>query len=301
MVNNNPYINALIRCFPQVDIQSFHILGEGMMSIVFEVNNEWAFRFAKNYQGSLDLEKEIKALPYIESTVSLSLPHFDFIGKQENGLYFVGYKKLGGMLLEEHSITTFSKAEVQSLVQSLSLFIKQMQSIPVEAARERGVPAISLKTKILELDQKVKEKVFPRLDEKTSSYVSSRFQAYLNSKDYHDYQPTFIHGDLSPNHFLVDHETKKLTGIIDFGDMCISDPDYELIYILEDCGKEITRDLLSSLGESKVEDRLNKISYFVTFDQLRYIIEGLNRRDRTWIQEGLAELKREMQENRDEC
>lgn len=229
----------------------------------------------------------------------MSIPQFDFVGKQENGLYFVGYKKLPGILLEEDSIAKLSSIEVQNLINSLSQFIKQMQSISIDFAKGMGVPTVNLETKTRELYQEVKEQVFPFLDENTKAYVSSRIRAYLNNNDYHTYIPKLIHGDLSPDHFLVNSETRKLTGIIDFGDMCICDPDYEFIYIMEDCGKEITRDLLISLGYSEIEERLNKISYFVTFDQLRYTIEGLTRGDKSWVQEGLCELQREMRENMD--
>ena len=42
---------------------------------------------------------------------------------------------------------------------------------------------------------------------------------------------------------------------------------------------------------------LEKISYFVTFDHLKYIIEGMVRGRDAWIIEGIDEIKSEMNRN----
>ena len=62
MDNIRQYINEITLNIPGFKIESIDILGEGMMSIVLEVNKKWAFRFAKNKISALDLEKEIKIL-----------------------------------------------------------------------------------------------------------------------------------------------------------------------------------------------------------------------------------------------
>ena len=109
---------------------------------------------------------------------------------------------------------------------------------------------------------------------------------------------SLIHGDLSPDHFLIDSKTKNLLGIIDFGDMAICDPDYEYLYIFEDCGKSFTCDLLRERGHEHINKCLEKISYFVTFDHLTYIIEGMDRGKDAWISEGMDEIISEMNRNR---
>jgi aminoglycoside 2''-phosphotransferase len=298
MVDNRHYINEITRNFPDFQVETVHLLGEGRMSIVLEVNDQWAFRFAKTGQASLDLEKEIKLLPAIQPTVSLSIPSFEFAGRQGNGLYFVGYRKLPGELLEEDSIAALSPVQVRNLIESLSDFIKKMQKIQVGPVESRAVPTVNLEKKYLQLFKEAKEKVFPLIVDKTKDYVSDRFLAFLDYPNYHKFTPALIHGDLSPDHFLIDSDTGKLTGIIDFGDMCICDPDYEFLYILGDCGKAFTRDLLCLLGYSDVEERMKKISYFVTFDQIQYTIDGIDRKNEEWAEEGLLELTKEIESSK---
>jgi aminoglycoside 2''-phosphotransferase len=284
--------------YPDFEVHSATKLGEGWMSEVFEINQEWAFRFAKNRKGSQDLEKEIRFLPHVQAAISFNIPDFKYIGKQDNNFYFVAYKMLPGVLLEEDSILTLGENEKQRLMVSLAKFMTEVQSISINLAQSKGVPVINLETVFSELYEEVIEKVFPLLDEDTRKYISIRFDTYLNHKGYHAYTPKLIHGDLSPDHFLIDSKTKNLSGIIDFGDMAICDPDYEYLYILEDCGKSFTCDLLRERGHEHINKCLEKISYFVTFDHLTYIIEGMDRGKDAWISEGMDEIISEMNRNR---
>lgn len=293
-INFFPIKKIIENNLPSFAVNSVAKLGEGWRSKVFEINGEWAFRFAKNQKSSNDLMKEINILPYLNTILTFNIPRFDFIGKQENGLTFVGYKMLPGVLLEEDSILSFSKNNKIKLMNSLSILMTDMQSISTSYAQSRGVPLINLKVAFTELYKDVILKVFPLIDIDTKQYILRQFNEYLNNRDYHSYEPKLIHGDLSPNHFLVDSKTRTLTGIIDFGDMSICDPDYEYLYILEDCGWSFTHDLLKIRGHAKPEKCLEKISLFVTFDQLTYVIEGIEKGIDSWVSEGLSEIKLEI-------
>ncbi|WP_170289453.1 phosphotransferase family protein [Metabacillus lacus] len=280
--------------FPGIIIKSVSKLGEGKMSRVYSINEHWAFRFAKNEQSSRDLEKEINMLPYLQTMLSVSIPQFDFKGVQENELNFVGYVMLPGMLLQENSISSMAERKKQLLIASLTKFMADMQSVPVTFARSKGVPVVKLKSVFTELYEKVKTKVFPLISKEIKEYISMRFHEYLTTEEYHACEPKLIHGDLSPNHFLIDNKSGSLTGVIDFGDMSICDPDYEYLYILEDCGSSFTLDLLKARGHVHPKKSLKKISLLVTFDQLFYVIEGVEKGKNEWVKEGLDEIRVEM-------
>jgi ribosomal protein S18 acetylase RimI-like enzyme len=56
-----------------------------------------------------------------------------------------------------------------------------------------------------------------------------------------EFPDEWIHGDLSPDHILVEEETGRLTGIIDFADATPGDLAYELRFLYEDLGPEFFR------------------------------------------------------------
>ncbi len=57
-------------------------------------------------------------------------------------------------------------------------------------------------------------------------------------------QPVLLHGDLSPDHILWDPQAKRITGIIDFGDMQFGDPAWDFIYFWEDYNEAFLQDLI---------------------------------------------------------
>lgn len=282
------------RNFPDFTVKKVEMLGEGQMSVALKVNESWVFRFPKQAAGSMDLEKEIKMLPLLRPHITVAVPEFTYIGKQQNGLSFTGYPLLPGTILEEEVFEALPAEKKDQLIAQLAGFIKEIHSFPVDVAKRAGVPYVDPAAVFNDLYKAVRQQIFPLLDKRTQTYISSRFKSYFTNPHYKEYIPALIHADLSPDHYLVDPKSSSLTGIIDFGDLRISDPDSEYLYILEDCGVDFTSKLLAHSGENQIKERIMKLSLFVTFDHLQYVLEAIRLGNKAWIQEGLDEIRSEM-------
>jgi len=264
------------------------------MSKAVLVNDEWVFRFPKNREGADDLAKEIQILPHLSKYITLAIPQFEYVGKQKNGLPFVGYKKLPGEIVGEDAVPLLPNEVRNMIARQIATFIDQLSAFPVGQARELGVPERDLRQDFLEAFEEAKQQAYPLIGPDMQMYISSRFEAYLGNRDYFHYEAALIHADLSPDHYLMDPAGRMLTGIIDFGDISISDPDYEYLYILEDCGEDFARQVMESRGQAEIDKRLEKVKYFVTFDQVATILEGVNRGNQNWIGEGIEAIRHEM-------
>ena len=284
--------------FPGFAVHSFRKLGEGRRSIAVLVNGEWVFRFPKEEEGAEELRKEIAILPGLAESVTLAIPRFEYIGEQRSGMPFVGYRRLPGEIIGETGMPSLPEHMQLTVARQLAQFMDELNAFPVATARELGVPAIDLAGEIREAMESVKTIVFPMLDQETRRYALSRYEAYFGEPGFAAYTPRLIHADLSPDHFLLDPAEGRLTGIIDFGDLQISDPDYEYLYLLEDCGPGLTREVMLSRGQEDVERTMEKASLLVTFDQLAYILEGMENGDPDWIAEGLEAIRAEMAADR---
>jgi len=283
------------RNFPDINIQSIQVLGEGRMSIAFLVNEQWVFRFPKNKEAGKDLEKEIKMMPKLAEQITIAIPRFQYVGKQDNGLPFVGYKMLPGELLGEEEFPSLPITEQRLIASQIAKFMKELGAFPVDNARQLGVPEVDLCKKFTNLFEQVKEIVFPFIEPDIRKYVTSRFQMYFNRLDNFNYSPALIHADLSPDHYVIDPKERNLTGIIDFGDLQITDPDYEYTYIFEDCGEDIACYVMQLRGVDDIERKLKKVSFFVTASHLATVLEGIEREEQTLIDEGLKSIRLEME------
>jgi aminoglycoside 2''-phosphotransferase len=69
-----------------------------------------------------------------------------------------------------------------------------------------------------------------------------------------------IHGDFYPReHLFIDPQKEELCGIIDFGDLTLDDPAYDLKNILADFGEEMLRDVLDAYhgpADKNIIDRM---------------------------------------------
>ena len=283
--------------FSEIEVRTIKKLGEGWVSIAVLVNNEWVFRFPKKQDGAADLKKEISIMPHLAKQITLAIPQFEYLGKQKNGLPFVGYKILPGEILGEKAVPALLDDEKEVIARQIAEFIDELSSFPVKQAKKLGVPERNFYKDYLETFEDVKLKIFPLVDEKVRQYITLRFETYLGNQNNFQYTPTLIHADLSPGHYLIDTKKRKLTGIIDFGDIEIGDPDYEYSRILEDCGYDFTRRVMTLRGQNIAKERFEKIAIFVTVSHIGVILAGIKRGNQAWINNGIEAVHREMKNN----
>ena len=115
-------------------------LGEGWMSIAMLVNEEWVFRFPKNLEAAVDLEKEFKIMPMLAERISIAIPRFANVGKQQNGLR----KMLPGEALGEDAFPLLPVTEQRMIAGQIATFIEEVSAFPVEIARGLDVPEVDL-------------------------------------------------------------------------------------------------------------------------------------------------------------
>lgn len=293
--------NTIARNNIDIEVNNIEKLGEGWMSRAYLINDEFVFRFPKEKQGGDDLEKEKVALPFLMKIITLSIPNFIYTGVQENGLPFVGYRILNGVPMKEETFEEIYE-EITSdtkdrLVEQIGDFIDEISSVKYEKALELGICENDFYKDYSDTLEEIERKIFGIIDENIKKFIIEKFKWYLDDETNFKYTPKLLHADLSPNHFLYDNDKGELTGIIDFGDMQIGDPDYEYIYLLEDCGADFTRKVMEYRGEKEIEKKLIKVEFFLLVDNICFVLEGLRINDDEMIRDGLASLGKKVLES----
>lgn len=295
--NANIMISEIIKNnIEDFDIRSIKRLGEGWNSNTYLVNDEYVFRFPKEEDGSTDLKKEIKVLPKLKEIVSLKIPDFKYIGKQKNVLRFVGYKIIKGKILNNEEFSLLPNEVKNKIAEQISKFMNEINSFSIDCARELGVFENNFYEDYTETFEVFKEKVFPVIDNKLQKYITMKFKKYIDDSDNFKYISKLIHADLSLNHLMYNQIEEKIEGIIDFGDIQIGDPDFEYIYLLDDCGIEFTKKVMQLRNEKNIEVKLKKISFFLTVDKVGIILEGIRIANKKMIEDGIKALKKEFEE-----
>lgn len=124
--------------------------------------------------------------------------------------------------------------------------------------------------------EEIQRLVFPILNNKEKDTVTDIFKAYLEDKNNFNYTPVLLHNDLSNDHIIIDNQTDTLVGIIDFGDMDIGDPDYDLMYLTDDYGSSFLDNFLNYYPHSDVDRLKNKIKFFQFAHLLQDIVSAID-------------------------
>jgi aminoglycoside phosphotransferase (APT) family kinase protein len=241
------YRAAITEKFPGWKVSSLEYLGEGWESVACRVNQDYIFRFPKRKYTSQCLELETRLLLELAPKVKVALPNFEFVSTTPGTHFpypFVGYKLIGGLSQEEWDDELFEAEWWRPAVLDL---LQVLHTFPLECARELGVrnmnpvakatgedvpePA-SWRQGLSEFYELIRHKAFGLLSTTTRAGVSKAFEDFVGEERNFDYSPVLLHADLSEDHILVDVPNRKVAGIIDFGDVAIGDPAYDVFRVL---------------------------------------------------------------------
>jgi aminoglycoside 2''-phosphotransferase len=247
MIDTDNAIKLIQHNFPQVAVQTALPITRGWDSFVLEVNGELIFRFPMRKDVIVSLQKEMSLLPILEQELSVPIPHFAYIGQRDANypFMFVGYRKLGGIALEDENITL---DQLVALTPALATFLNELHSFPVAQAVQVGVhdhTPVQWQERYHDRYIDLQMRVFPLLDEELRTKSERLWEEFLHDGTILTFQPVLIHCDLACEHIFCDPARAVLTGVIDWGDATIGDPALDFVGLHNGRGREFTKHVLA--------------------------------------------------------
>jgi aminoglycoside 2''-phosphotransferase len=277
--------------FPAPDIHAVEPLGAGDFCICYLINETHVLRLAKHEEASAALRRELRLLPQLAEHVSISIPRPEGNGLQlETGEQFLYYPLVRGTTLEPEVLYTLAAECQAALAQQMAEFVIRLHSFPVETARDCGLPEKNLPCYLPDLLERARIALAPRLDTAVWQYYQRLGELYRETPELHAYTPTLLHGDLSPGHFLADLRHCALIGVIDFGDSVIGDPHWDLIFLLEDYGREFFELFLSFYAAQTQQQVSHRVRLFQQLSNVEYCLSQLTSDNQTELEEAIHTL-----------
>ena len=214
--------------FPDLRPARVEFLAAGWDNTVFSVGGAWVFRFPRRAIAVPLLEREVRLLPALVSSVTLPIPVPTRVG-HSSGSYpwpFAGYRLLPGAPASE-------RLEEEELAEPAGRFLRALHAFPVADAVALGAGADELgRTDVAKRSAKARAALtelaqagvvdralaLRRLDEWTAAPFASRPRV-------------LCHGDFWAKNLLVD-DAGRLTAVIDWGDVHVGDPACDLGFAL---------------------------------------------------------------------
>lgn len=228
LVVDEPLARSLIADqFPQLDVRSMTLLGEGWDNTVWLLNSDTVFRFPRRAIAIPGAQREIDILAKLAPHLPLAIPVPVFIGQPTDAFAwpFFGSRLVRGVELADANLTDAARA---ALAVPLARFLGALHAPTVlEQFGER-----------LPIDPNRRADMAYRVPMTRSRLGElERARLWRNSGDLRWLDaaeslsrtaPTaVVHGDLHARHLLVDGRG-ALSGVIDWGDIGRGDPAVDL-------------------------------------------------------------------------
>lgn len=217
---------AIHACFPNVRTDGLTHLGSGWDFDAFLTTDGWVFRFPRRAECADTLEMEQRLQDVIGAALapSVAVPNFELAGKPSAAFpyRFSGYRFIPGVPAD-----AVAPGLVSVSARSIGKALGAIHGVAEAAARAAGVGETPMDDPGRQrwLDHPLVAKGSIRgIDPVVDGAV-----AWV--RDNARRQPAafpgplrLIHDDLAPEHLLVDPETGKLVGILDWSDAVLGDP-----------------------------------------------------------------------------
>jgi len=242
--------------FPQFDFDSLRLLAEGWDNAVYLVDETWAFRFPQRSVAVPGLLREIAVLPELAPQLPLPIPIPTFVGapSDEYGWPFFGARLLPGREVADASLTD---AELRNLARPLGEFLHVLHAPQLLDEFRAQLPADPNRRSDMSFRAPWARTRLGEVEEAGIWTAPPRVRSWLEDAGL---LPTpapsvVVHGDLHIRHVLID-DGGRIGGIIDWGDLAVSDPSVDLSLGWAFFPPEAREEFLLAYGEVGAETRL---------------------------------------------
>jgi aminoglycoside 2''-phosphotransferase len=258
-------------------------LGRGTDSVAYLVDDEWVFRCPAVPDAQATMRREIALLPQLGPTLPLPTPVFEHIAEHDGELQFVGYRLIRGVPLEHDAPETVFAA--------LAGFLQALHSFPLDAARRAGVREEPDQGGYNARQRELHHQLGDLLSREEITLLDAVFERYESEYAPDSVTPALLHADLKPDHVMYDPAAQELTGVLDWGDVCLGDPDFDLAVISIFFGEPFLVRLLRHLPDRDPAVVLAKAEFFTTLRWLQDLAFDVERGDRAAGASSLRSLR----------
>jgi aminoglycoside phosphotransferase (APT) family kinase protein len=237
-------VRPLLARFPELEVRSLRRLAEGWDNSVWVVDDRYAFRFPRRAIAIPGVEREIAVLPKLAPLLPLPVPRPVFVsGPVEDYPWpFVGCELVPGVEAGDAALDDDARLAVGL---ALARFLRTLHSVeldvplPLDFNGRADMPRRTAlaREELAELERLGLWRAAPlvtRLFDEAERLPPPE-------------PPVLVHGDLHFRHVLV--EGSAVSGVIDWGDVCRSDPAIDLPLLWSFVPPQGRRAFLDAYGE----------------------------------------------------
>ncbi|WP_116998137.1 phosphotransferase [Desertimonas flava] len=212
------------------------ILGSGLDCWAVRAGDDIVLRIPQHDDGAASVDRQLGLLTELAERMPVAIPAPLFVVPNPLGPGSIGASRfVAGEVADEHEWHRRSYLD-DTNASMIARIIDAIASFPVDRAVELGVPVDDERADLAQELDELRPHVGDLLSPDEAGDLLERWERYVADDDNFVNDPGLVHADLSLDHLLIDDG--RIVGLIDFGDVNVTDPDLELAYLWAEAGPE---------------------------------------------------------------
>lgn len=210
------------------------VLGSGLDCWAVRADDDVVLRIPQHDDGAASVDRQWAIVAALAERLPVAVPVPLFTAANPLGPGAIGAARfVAGEVVDEHDWHRRGLLD-DANAETIASVIDAIASFPVDEAAELGVPVDDERSDLAaELDA-LRGHAGRHLAPDEVTDLLTRWELHLADDGNFANEPALVHADLSLDHLLIAHG--RIVGLIDFGDVNITDPDLELAYLWAEAG-----------------------------------------------------------------
>lgn len=232
--------NIIQTTFPGLSINNFSILGDGKYAYACLVNDKIVFKIPKLEDEYMnDQDKEVNILQHLANKLCVRIPEILYGGHSVDGKYIIGESFLNGITYTQELHDSFDEKTKSDILQQIGRIMRNLHDC---APSDYVWLNRNVETYIDNLDAFNKYcdfNVRKALPKDIINSADNLAEKYKQISSEYPATPVFVHCDLHFGNMIFDCESKRITGLIDFGAAHYAEPARDMHYYYGTGAKDI--------------------------------------------------------------
>ncbi|MQY05332.1 phosphotransferase family protein [Actinomadura macrotermitis] len=270
------------------------LLGAGLDSVAIRLDtpggDAHVLRFPQHEEGAAGIAREARLLPELAPRLPVPVPRFAFTAPNPLGPgAFCCYPMVRGESLQPEEWHARGLLDEPETPRRIAAILDAVHMFPVEHARELGVQEWDLRASYTEDLVAVRAELPRRLTARETAALIAAWEDHLADDANFVHLPTLIHADFSLDHLPV--TGTRISGLIDFGDTAIGDPDYDLAYLWDEAGPGLVRAVQACRGLPLTARQEAKLRFWALSELANDVLHAIEEDLPALRDRSLAELR----------
>ncbi|MBI4035232.1 MAG: phosphotransferase [Candidatus Chisholmbacteria bacterium] len=271
------YLSIIKHHYPSLKNYQLQIFDHGWDHVIIVANQKEAFRIPRGKAYQDKLPTEVRFLEQFAPRSPITVPQMQ-LHQYKNVVYAI-YDFIPGVKFEKSIQRNFSTQNRLRIAALIGQFLTALHSFSVPKAKRIGLETMNQtfsywQNRLTHIENTV-FRLISIPEQRWIKNLFTRFSAIVNQTD-----AKFVvnHGDIAPEHIIVNPQGQTLAGIIDFGDISIGDPAYDF-QLEHPFGSEFLHTVYAHYQLPR-DDTFDTRRQFYEYSQpIRVLENSLNRHD----------------------